>query len=89
MSTYVLKSPPELLAVADRIIDDAARSGFPFSANDLRPKFVDAGVPGPVRGIRIRHAWKNRGVIEPVAEVATTDKGTKGKRIFMYRGVRR
>lgn len=87
--TYEPKSSPELLAVADRIIDDAARSGFPFSANDLRQKFVDAGVPGAVRGSRIRHAWKNRSVIEPVSEVTTTDPGTNGKRIFMYRGVRR
>lgn len=73
-------------AAADRIIDQAAAAGTPFSANDLRERFELAQISGALRGARIRHAWKNRHVIEPVSEVVSTDPGTNGKRIFMYRG---
>lgn len=76
----------EARRTADRIIDEAAATGIPFSANDLRPQFELAQIPGPLRGSRIRNAWKNRHVIEPISEVVSSDKGTKGKRVFRYRG---
>lgn len=76
-------------AAADRIIDEAAATGEPFSANDLRHRFDLAQVPTPLRGARIRHALKDRKVIEPLGEVTSSDRGTHGKRIALYRGTAR
>lgn len=74
-----------VLASADAVILAAARSGKPFSANDLRSAFIDAGVPGRNRGGAIWRAIA-AGVITPVAEVRSTDKGTHNKRISLYVG---
>lgn len=76
----------EAKATADRIIDEAAAAGIPFSANDLRDKFDLAQIPGPLRGARIRHAYRNRKVINVVSQVTSSDRGTHGKPIYLYRG---
>lgn len=76
----------EARAAADAVIDRFAATGYPFSANDLRPAFIDSAVPTPLRGSRLQHALRNRKVIEAVTDVRSSDKGTHGKRILLYRG---
>lgn len=86
LSDVAAAATDEAKSTANRIIDEAAATGVPFSANDLRPKFELAQIPGPLRGWCLRDSWKRRHVIEPLSEVRSSDRGTKGKRIFMYRG---
>lgn len=86
MTTYPRPDLADARAAADAVIDRFAKTGYPFSANELRPAFIDAAVPPPLRGVRLQHALHNRRVIEVVSDVRTTDAGTHGKRILLYRG---
>lgn len=67
----------------DAAIRQLAATGRPFSANDARALH---GIKGGVVGARFTSAHK-AGLIRPVGDETSTDKGTHGHRIFRWVGV--
>lgn len=63
-------------------IRQLAATGRPFSANDAR---LIHGVKGGVVGATF-NALRSEGVIRPVGDEVSTDKGTHGHRIFRWVG---
>jgi hypothetical protein len=71
-------------ALADRIIDHAARAHDLLSANETREAMDAAGVPETIRGPRFAAAAR-AGLLTPVGYIAGTNPGNKGKPIRLYR----
>lgn len=57
-----------------------------FSANEIRPSFDAAGVPGPSRGPAFAAAEKRKW-IERDGDERSTDPGTKRHRVSVYRSL--
>jgi len=57
-----------------------------FSANEIRPSFDAAGVPGPSRGPAFAAAEKRKW-IEEDGRVRSTDGPTKGHRVTVYKSL--
>ena len=70
-------------SVIDQAILAAAGTGQPFSANDIRDRLPE--VRRPAVGARF-NALRQRGLIQIVGEVRSTDVGTHGKKIGLYVG---
>ena len=70
-------------AKVDAAIRQLAATGRPFSANDARALH---GIKGGVVGAAFTRANK-AGLIRPVGDETSTDKGTHGHRIFRWVGV--
>jgi hypothetical protein len=72
-------------ALIDQAIDALARTGEPFSANDLRVLLPD-DIPGPLFGARFQHASRNRGVIQPLGLTSSSKKSTHAHPIRIWVG---
>jgi hypothetical protein len=68
-------------AKVEAAIRKLAASGRPFSANDAR---AIHGVRGGVVGATFT-ALRNEGVIAPCGDEVSTDPGTHGHRLFLWR----
>lgn len=75
---------PDDRAKVEAAIRQLAATGRPFSANDAR---AIHGVKGGVVGAAFT-AMNKAGVIEPCGDETSTDPGTHGHRIFLWRGRR-
>lgn len=74
------------IAVIDQAIGELARSGRAFSANDVRPLLPQ--VRTPAIGARFAAARK-RDEITPIGYTPSTDPGTHGHPVRMWRGTGR
>lgn len=81
MAATTIARPDDAAKVAAAIRRLAA-TGRPFSANDARQIH---GVKGGVVGATF-NALKAEGLIRPVGDEVSTDKGTHGHRIFRWIG---
>lgn len=79
MSVATSAHPNEAARVREAVRQLLA-TGRPFSANEAR---LLHGVRGGVVGATF-NALKSEGVIKPIDEVTSTDKGTHGKRVLRY-----
>lgn len=80
---------PQAYQAALRIIRDAASTGREFSANALRDRLNTAQVPGPVVGAAFAHLVRVGEIQQTGQRVPSTDPGTHGHRIAMYKAVTR
>jgi hypothetical protein len=72
------------IAVVDQAIDRFAASGVQFSANDIRPLLPPLRSNNLI-GARFNAARMRRQIVK-VGEVTSTDPGTHGKPVALYRG---
>lgn len=73
---------PDDAGRVEAAIRQLAATGQPFSSNDARPIH---GVKGAVVGATFQ-ALKKQGVIRPVGDVTSTDRGTHGHRVYLWQG---
>lgn len=79
------RHPDAVRRDAERIVAAFARSGQEFSSNELRPYLDRAAIAPSLRGAVIAAALKAERIVE-VGTTRSTDPGTHGKRIGVYRG---
>lgn len=76
---------PRWVAIVDTIVERWAKSGRPFSANDIRDE-VPAVAQRLVAG-RLRSAWMRKPrLIEPVGEIKSDLTSTHAKKICIWIG---